>query len=50
VDIVDKITLPPWQKVVAPDAVTVGVTATAVTVTIIAEEFAVQELSPDRTE
>ena len=40
VDVVDKITLPPWQKLIAPDAVIVG-GVLPVTVTTMAEEVTV---------
>jgi len=33
-----KVTLPPWQKVVAPDAVIVGVAGIGFTVTVVAAD------------
>ena len=35
-----KVTLPPWQKVVAPDAVIVGVTGSALTVITVGTDEA----------
>ena len=35
-----KVTLPPWQNVVAPDAVIVGVAGNGFTVTVVAAEIA----------
>ena len=35
-----KVTLPPWQKVVAPEAVIVGVSGNALTVTVVAADAA----------
>ena len=35
-----KVTLPPWQKIVAPDAEIVGVAGTAFTVTVVAADGA----------
>ena len=35
-----KVTLPPWQKVVAPEAVIVGVTGNALTVITVGAEAA----------
>ena len=34
------VTLPPWQKVVAPEAVMVGVAGNALTVTVVAADAA----------
>lgn len=36
------VTVPPWQKVVGPEAVTVGVAGTGLTVTVLALDVAVQ--------